>query len=120
MNLFLETTTPLGGSNSWIMLVLLGGVFVVMMILPMFTNKKRQKKVQEMQNSIKIGTKVKTIGGFFGEVVGFNEAENTILVDICNDQDQKLIIKLDRQGIYQNVDTTTCPVQGNNEEKKSI
>ena len=60
----------------WQKYVLIGVVallLVAMIVLPMFTNKKRQKAVQELHNSIGVGDKVKTVGGIVGTIVAVNE-----------------------------------------------
>ena len=41
------------------------GIFYVLVLMPM---RKRQKKVQEFQASLKVGDKVITTGGIYGEV----------------------------------------------------
>jgi preprotein translocase subunit YajC len=48
-------------------LVLIMGIFYVLLILPA---QRRQKKTQEMINTLKNGDKVITNGGLFGTIVG--------------------------------------------------
>ena len=57
------TQTPI-----WIQLfpfVLMLGVFYVLVLLPM---RRRQKKIQEFQDAIKVGDKVITTSGLYGQV----------------------------------------------------
>ena len=46
------------------------GIFYFMILLPM---KKRQKKVQEFQDSLKVGDKVVTTSGIYGQITRLNE-----------------------------------------------
>ena len=46
-------------------LVLMLGIFYVLVLLPV---RRRQKKVQEFQSALKVGEKVITTGGIYGEV----------------------------------------------------
>ncbi len=47
-------------------LVILGGLFYVLLILP---QRRKQKKMEEMRADISIGDDVRTIGGILGTVV---------------------------------------------------
>jgi preprotein translocase subunit YajC len=46
------------------------GIFYFLILLPM---NKRQKKVQEFQGSLKVGDKVITTGGIYGQVTRVSE-----------------------------------------------
>ena len=46
------------------------GIFYFMMLLPM---KRRQKKVQEFQESLKVGDKVVTTSGIYGQITRLND-----------------------------------------------
>ena len=50
--------------------VLMIGIFYVLVLMPM---RKRQKKVQEFQSGLKVGDKVITTSGIFGEVTKLDE-----------------------------------------------
>ena len=71
------------------------------------TNKKKQKEAQDMVNSLKIGDRVKTIGGICGFVAQINDAENTFVLE-TGLEENKCFIKFDKGAIYQ-----TAPAQGN-------
>ena len=45
------------------------GIFYFMILLPM---KRRQKKVQEFQESLKVGDKVVTTSGIYGQITRIN------------------------------------------------
>jgi len=46
------------------------GIFYFLILLPM---KKRQKKIQEFQESLKVGDKVITTSGIYGQVTRIGE-----------------------------------------------
>ena len=51
-------------------LVIILGIFYVMVLMPM---KKRQRKVVEFQDSLKVGDKVVTTGGIYGTITRLGE-----------------------------------------------
>ena len=63
------TSQPAGAQTPiWVNLMpfaLMLGVFYVLVLLPM---RRRQKKIQEFQDSIKVGDKVITTSGLYGQV----------------------------------------------------
>lgn len=63
-----------GQPNVWVSLApfaLMILIFYVLVLLPM---RRRQRKVQEFQSSLKVGDKVITTGGIYGQVTKLNEA----------------------------------------------
>ena len=71
------------------------------------SGKKKQKEAQNMVNSLKIGDRVKTIGGVCGFVAEINDAENTFVLE-TGMEGKKSYVKFDKGAIYQ-----TAPAQGN-------
>jgi preprotein translocase subunit YajC len=66
--------TPEGGGPVWVQLApfaLILGIFYFVILAPM---RKRQKKVAEFQESLKVGDKVVTTAGLFGTVAKVNDA----------------------------------------------
>ncbi len=98
-----------GGNN--ITSIIIMGVLIVgvigLFIFSSFSNKKKQKEAQNMVNTLKIGDRVKTIGGICGFVAQINDAENTFVLETGLDG-KGSFIKFDKQAIYQ-----TAPAQGN-------
>ena len=119
MNLFAllegstETPKPDGNNTTTIVMwIILAVVIIAFFIYSTISNKKRQKQEQERLASIKVGDKVKTIGGICGYIVELNDEENTFVVETGYGEN-KSYIKLDRQAIYQ----TASPVEEKKEEK---
>lgn len=56
-----------GGLAAFLPLIIIMGIFYVLLILPA---QRRNKKTQQMINSLKNGDKVITTGGIYGTIVG--------------------------------------------------
>ncbi len=87
-------------SNQIIMIVVLIGLMIAMFAMSFIPQKKRQKKAQEMMNSITVGTKVKTIGGFVGEVKRIDTVNNNFILDLSANGDGSMMVTIDRSAIY--------------------
>jgi preprotein translocase subunit YajC len=66
LSLMIQATGP-GGLMAFAPLLIIMVIFYVLLILPA---QRRQKKTQEMLNTLKNGDKVVTNGGIFGTIVG--------------------------------------------------
>ena len=101
-NLLTDATTNQGGDAlSWIMIIVLIGVFVAYMVYSNHQQKKRQKETQDTLNAIQPGHKVKTIGGICGVVVEVCPDDNTIVLETGTEKSGKSYIKFDKQAVYQ-------------------
>ena len=85
-----------------VLLVAIIGLFVWQSI----AGKKKQKEAQDMVEGLKIGDRVKTIGGICGFVVEINNNENTFVLE-TGTNDKKSYVKFDKGAIYQ-----TAPAEG--------
>ena len=85
-------------NQSIIMLVVLGVLMVLMLVMSIVPQKKRQKEAQKMMESLSAGTKVKTIGGFIGEIKSIDGA--TIVIDLSPNCDGSNLCVLDKSAIY--------------------
>ncbi len=56
--------------TSFVPFALIIGIFYVLILLPM---KRRQKKIQEFQESLKVGDKVVTTSGIYGQITRVND-----------------------------------------------
>lgn len=91
-----------GGNGNPLMAVMLIGImvlFVGVMIWNSISSKKKNKEYQEKLNNIKIGYRVKTIGGVCGFIVQINDDENTFVLE-TGLEENKSYVKFDRQAIY--------------------
>ena len=83
--LLFGSTEGEGGVGSLIlpiaMVVVFGVFFYFFMIRP---QKKQEKEVNEMRNSLAVGDEVTTIGGIIGKVVSIRE--ETVLIETSHDR----------------------------------
>lgn len=89
--------------------IVFGVIFVAiigLMIWQSMSNKKKQKAEREKINALKVGDRVKTIGGVCGFVAEINNNENTFVLETGLDNN-KSYVKFDKGAIYQ-----TAPAEG--------
>lgn len=85
---------------SWLLPVLLLGLLVVMLVLPTLSNKKRMKQFKEMQDGLKVGDKVQTIGGIIGRINRINDKDGVKSVVLeTGDKKEKTFIEFDVNAI---------------------
>lgn len=85
--------------NMVLPIVALLAVFYFLLLRP---QQKQQKKVKEMLSGLKVGDRVKTIGGIYGRIVKIKD-ENYITIEVGPD---KINLVFDRKaiGTVENVD----------------
>jgi preprotein translocase subunit YajC len=101
----LAMAQPGAQGNIWVQLLpfaLMLMIFYVIVLLPM---RRRQKKVQDFQSSLKVGDKVITTGGIFGQVTRLNDA--SVQVQIAD----RVRIEVSRAAVagYQGQDPVVPP-----------
>ena len=107
-----DTNTP--PETPWGTYIIMGVLLIAIIglfIWQNISNKKKQQQAQEVINKLKIGDRVKTIGGICGFVAQINDGENTFVLE-TGLEGNKSYIKFDKGAIYQ-----TAPAQGNAVEK---
>jgi preprotein translocase subunit YajC len=80
VNTLLQSTPAAGGGGGMTMLFMVGffAIFYFFMIRPQMKKAKEQKKMQE---ALKVGDKVMTIGGIHGEVIELDETTIIMKLD---------------------------------------
>ncbi|MBQ8468822.1 MAG: preprotein translocase subunit YajC [Clostridia bacterium] len=88
-------------ANSWWIYVVLVGLLLVMLIMPMITNRKRAKEYNEMINNINVGDTVRTVGGVIGRIVKINEKDGykTIILE-TGAKGNKTTMEFDMASVY--------------------
>ncbi len=66
--------------NIWLQLFPFAMMLLIFYLLVLMPTRKRQKKVQEFQAALKVGDKVITTGGIYGEVVRVKDASVQIRI----------------------------------------
>ena len=86
--------------------VILGVLVVAIVVMFIFSSRKRKKQEQDAKdliNSVKPGNKVKTIGGICGIVVEVDAEENTFVLETGTEQSGKCFIKIGRASCRERV-----------------
>ncbi len=71
-----------------IMVVLVGVFFYFFMIRP---QKKQEKEVNEMRNSLSVGDEITTIGGIIGKVISIRD--ETVVIETSHDRTKIRLLK---------------------------
>ncbi len=115
-NLLAEGETSNVGSI--IMLIVLFAAIVGLFIWQTISGKKKQKQAEETIKQLKVGDKVKTIGGVCGFVAEINDSENTFVLETGCDE-RKSYVKFDKGAIYQTAPAKTEEPEAQPVEKKN-
>ena len=92
-----------GGGMSFILTMV--AIFAIMYFFMIRPQQKRQKEIQNFQNSLAEGTEVITGGGIYGTVKKIDLATGIIEVKIADG----VVIKVDKGYVFK--DTTSTPMQ---------
>jgi preprotein translocase subunit YajC len=101
--IFLAAQAQGGGSISFIIMMV--AIFAIMYFFMIRPQQKRQKEIQNFQNSLQEGTQVLTGGGIYGTVKKIDLASGIIEVKIADG----VVIKVDKSYVFK--DTASTPVQ---------
>lgn len=99
--------------------VILAVMVVLMLVLPYFTNKKRNQQYMDMISNIKVGDLVKTAGGIIGRVTKMTDKGEikTIILETGSKSD-KSTMEFDISSVYCVLQSTK--VEETKEESKEI
>lgn len=113
---FIKEAAATGCQNAnWSSYLIFGILFlgiIALFIWSSISKKKQSQKAQATVNALKVGDRVKTIGGICGFVSEINDLENTFVLEV-KAGDASSLIKFDKGAIYQ-----TAPANGNGTEVK--
>ncbi len=99
---FVAWMAPAGGAgktqaNPLLQLMPLFLILVIMYLLLIRPQSKRQKEQRRMLEKLEKGDRVLTAGGILGTIVGFKEKENTLIVKI----DDNVKVEMTRNSVAQ-------------------
>ena len=72
--------------NNWVMIAILGVFFVIMIVMTVIPQRKQKKKMQDMMNSIAVGDKIMTIGGFIGTITEINTDTDRYTINVGTEE----------------------------------
>jgi preprotein translocase subunit YajC len=93
---YLLQTAPASGGSGWGTMAFMGAFFAIFyffMIRPQMKKAKEQKKMQE---ALKVGDKVMTIGGIHGEIIELDATTVIIKLDQGRMRIERAAISADR------------------------
>jgi preprotein translocase subunit YajC len=103
-SIFLAAQAGQGGSGIS-MIVMMVAIFAIMWFFMIRPQQKKQKEIQQFQNSLSEGMQVVTGGGIYGTVKSIDMAKNTVDVKIARD----VVITVDKSYVFK--DMANAPVQ---------
>ena len=86
-------------------LIMMVAIFAIMYFFMIKPQQKRQKEIQNFQNSLAEGTQVVTGGGIYGTVKKIDLAAGIVEVKIADG----VVIKVDKGYVFK--DTASTPIQ---------
>ena len=95
-----------GGGSMTSFLIMMVAIFAIMYFFMIRPQQKRQKEIQNFQNTLAEGTQVITGGGIYGTVKKIDLANGIIEVKIADG----VVIKVDKGYVFK--DTASTPMQG--------
>ena len=94
-----------GGGGMTSFLIMMVAIFAIMYFFMIRPQQKRQKEIQNFQNTLQEGTQVVTGGGIYGTVKKIDLATGIIEVKIADG----VVIKVDKGYVFK--DMASTPVQ---------
>ena len=94
-----------GGGSMTSFIIMMVAIFAIMYFFMIRPQQKRQKEIQNFQNTLQEGTAVVTGGGIYGTVKKIDLAAGIIEVKIADG----VVIKVDKGYVYK--DTASTPMQ---------
>ena len=104
--IFLAAQAAQGGGSMTSFLIMMVAIFAIMYFLMIRPQQKRQKEIQNFQNTLAEGAQVITGGGIYGTVKKIDLASGIIEVKIADG----VVIKVDKGYVFK--DTASTPMQG--------
>ncbi len=102
---FLAAQAAQGGGSMTSFIIMMVAIFAIMYFFMIKPQQKRQKEIQNFQNSLTEGTPVVTGGGIYGTVKKIDLATGIIEVKIADG----VVIRVDKGSVFK--DMASTPVQ---------
>lgn len=100
-----------------IFIVLLALLIIALLVVPMFTNKKRARQTDELHRSLKPGDLIKTVGGIIGTIVEIRQISpvDKEMVIETGVEGNKTTMVFDIQALYQVMSRSSTIVSAGDE-----
>ncbi|MFA5450336.1 MAG: preprotein translocase subunit YajC [Clostridia bacterium] len=80
--------------NQYVIWIIFGALFVLMIVMTIIPQRKQKKKMQEMMSSLSIGDKIMTIGGFIGTIVDINTENDRFTINVGTEEEPVKVVVL--------------------------
>ena len=104
----LEQTTANAGGFNWVSLVMIVAMLALLYFFMIRPQKKQEKEVNAMRDSLMVGDEITTIGGIIGKIVSIKD--ETLVLETSRDGTKIRILK----SAVRNVDVHVEDTQNNN------
>lgn len=104
-NIILAAQAAQGGGSGMSMLLMMVAIFAIMWFFMIRPQQKKQKEIQQFQNSLAEGMDIVTSGGIHGTVKSIDLTKNTVDVKIARD----VVITVEKSSIFR--DMASMPAQ---------
>ena len=95
-----------GGGGGMSFIIMMVAIFAIMYFFMIRPQQKKQKEIQNFQNSLAEGAQVMTGGGIYGTVKKIDLANGIVEVKIADG----VVIRVDKGYVFK--DTASTPMQG--------
>ena len=103
----LETTATNPGGSQWVSIVMIVAMLGLLYFFMIRPQKKQEKEVNAMRNSLMVGDEITTIGGIIGKIVSIKD--ETLVLETSRDGTKIRILK----SAVRNVDVHVEDTQNN-------
>lgn len=76
----------------YVLWIILGAFFVLMIVMTVIPQRKQKKKMQEMMSSLAVGDSIMTIGGFVGVITDVNPDTDRYTINVGNEENPVNVI----------------------------
>ena len=87
----LEQTTAGAGGFNWVSLVMIVAMLALLYFFMIRPQKKQEKEVNAMRDSLMVGDEITTIGGIIGKIVSIKE--ETCVIETSHERTKIRILK---------------------------
>ena len=83
-NVLLNASQQQGGNRGYISIIILIAFVAIIYFIMIRPQRKKDKEIREMRNSVQVGTKIVTIGGIYGTIV--KVTDDRIVITVGSDR----------------------------------
>ncbi len=94
LQILLQAPPAAGGMGQYSGLIMIAVLFLIMYFFMIRPQQKKQKEIQKMRDSLKVGDRVLTSGGIYGKIKDINETSFNVEIS------DNVKIKVDKASVF--------------------